>query len=69
MVYFSRKLFPVLTLAILSAQTSQSIHQIQSEYYKTIPTPPVDRVTVLTGLDVLLEKYFSLVQVTLYLHV
>jgi len=61
MVYFSRKLFPVLTLAILSAQTSQSIHQIQFEYYKTIPTPPVDRVTVLTGLDVLLEKKIGLI--------
>ena len=61
MVYFLRKLISVLTLAILSAQTSQSIHQIQSEYYKTIPTPPVDRVTVLTGLDVLLEKKIDLI--------
>jgi len=42
-------------------QERRSIHQIQSEYYKTILTPPADKVTVLTGLDVLLEKKIDLI--------
>ena len=58
---FKCKLFFLLTITFISAQTRQSTHQIQSEYYKTIMTPPVDRVTVLTGLDVLLEKKIDLI--------
>ena len=58
---FKWKLFFLLTIAFISAQTRQSTHQIQSEYYKTIMNPPVDRVTVLTGLDVLLEKRIDLI--------
>jgi len=58
---FKCKLFLLLTITFISAQTRQSTHQIQSEYYKTIMTPPVDRVTVLTGLDVLLEKKIDLI--------
>ena len=58
---FKWKLFFLLTITFISAQTRQSTHQIQSEYYKTIMTPPVDRVTVLTGLDVLLEKKIDLI--------
>ena len=61
MEYFKWKLFLVLTITFLSAQTRQSTHQIQAEYYKTITTPPVDKVTVLTGLDVLLEKKLDLI--------
>ena len=58
---FKWKLFFLLTITFISAQTRQSTHQIQSEYYKTILNPPVDRVTVLTGLDVLLEKKIDLI--------
>ena len=61
MEYFKWKLLLVLTITFLSAQTRQSTHQIQAEYYKTITTPPVDKVTVLTGLDVLLEKKLDLI--------
>ena len=61
MKYFKWKLFLVLTITFLSAQTRKSTHQIQVEYYKIIPTPPVDKVTVLTGLDVLLEKKIDLI--------
>ena len=58
---FKWKLFFLLTITFISAQTRQSTHQIQSEYYKTIMNPPVDRVMVLTGLDVLLEKKIDLI--------
>ena len=61
MEYFKWKLLLVLTITFLSAQTRQSTHQIQAEYYKTITTPPVNKVTVLTGLDVLLEKKLDLI--------
>ncbi len=61
MKYFKWKLFLVLTITFLSAQTRKSTHQIQAEYYKTITTPPVHKVTVLTGLDVLLEKKIDLI--------
>ena len=61
MEYFKWKLFLVLTITFLSAQTRKSTHQIQAEYYKTITTPPVNKVTVLTGLDVLLEKKIDLI--------
>ena len=58
---FKWKLFFLLSITFISAQTRQSTHQIQSEYYKTILNPPVDRVTVLPGLDVLLEKKIDLI--------
>ena len=61
MVNFFRVFLFILNLAILSSQSTRSIHQIQSEYYKTVPTPPVDKVSVLTGLDVLLEKKIDLI--------
>ena len=61
MEYFKWKLLLVLTITFLSAQTRQSTHQVQAEYYKTITTPPLDKVTVLTGLDVLLEKKITLI--------
>ena len=61
MEYFKWKLLLVLTISFLSAQTRQSTHQVQAKYYKTITTPPTDTVTVLTGLDVLLEKKIALI--------
>jgi len=61
MEYFKWKLLLVLTITFLSAQTRQSTHQVQAEYYKTITTPPSEKVTVLTGLDVLLEKKIALI--------
>ena len=62
MEYFKWKLLLVLTITSLSAQMRQSPPQIQSEYYKTITTSPADKVTVLTGLDVLLEKKIALLK-------
>ena len=35
---------------------------MQLEHYKTKPAPPVDKVHVLTGLDVLLDKKTDLIQ-------
>ena len=35
---------------------------MQLEHYKTKPDPPVDKVHVLTGLDVLLDKKMDLIQ-------
>ncbi|WP_374959557.1 aminotransferase class V-fold PLP-dependent enzyme, partial [Gilvibacter sp.] len=39
-----------------------SIHQEQLEKYKTKPDPTIEKVHVLTGLDVLLEKKQDLIQ-------
>jgi uncharacterized protein YbbC (DUF1343 family) len=61
MVNFFRVFLFILNLAILSAQSTRSIHQIQSKYYKTVPNSPADKVSVLTGLDVLLEKKIDLI--------
>ena len=46
---------------LLSAQTHQSIHQIQSKYYSSISTPPVDKIHINTGLDILLDKKKNLI--------
>ena len=62
MEYFKWKLLLVLTITSLSAQMRPCTNQIQSEYYKTITTSPADKVTVLTGLDVLLEKKIALIK-------
>ena len=53
----------ILNLSVIVPQSEHpSIHQLQSEYYKTKPPPPVDKVQVLTGLDVLLDKKIDLIQ-------
>ncbi|MEE3196414.1 MAG: DUF1343 domain-containing protein [Candidatus Neomarinimicrobiota bacterium] len=50
-----------LFVNILFAQTNQSTHQIQSRYYSSISTPPVDKVHIYTGLDILLDKKKNLI--------
>tara|TARA_A100001037_G_scaffold299585_1_gene325450 strand:- start:12548 stop:13822 length:1275 start_codon:yes stop_codon:yes gene_type:complete len=49
-------IFFVLITNLLFSQTDKSIHQVQSKYYSSIPTPPVDKVNIKTGLDILLDK-------------
>ena len=46
----------VLITNLLFSQTDKSIHQVQSKYYSSIATPPVDKVNIKTGLDILLDK-------------
>ena len=41
---------------IFSQQKEGSIHKQQSTYYKNRSSPPVEKVNVLTGLDILLDK-------------
>ena len=50
-----------LLVNILFAQTHHSIHQIQSKYYNTIASPPVDKIPVRTGLDILLDSKIDLI--------
>ena len=50
-----------LLVNILFAQTDQSTHQIQSKYYNTIASPPVDKMPVRTGLDILLDSKIDLI--------
>ena len=50
-----------LLVNILFAQTHQSTHQIQSKYYNTIASPPVDKMPVRTGLDILLDSKIDLI--------
>ena len=53
----------ILFLSVLFPQNEHpSIHELQSEHYKTKPAPPVDKVHVLTGLDLLLDKKMDLIQ-------
>ena len=46
---------------LLLAQIDQSIHQVQSKYYSSISTPPVDKIHINTGLDILLDKKKNLI--------
>jgi hypothetical protein len=41
---------------IFAQENSSSIHQEQLKHFNNIPSPPVEKIHVLTGLDVLLEK-------------
>ena len=59
MKHFYKILF--LLVNILFAQTHHSIHQIQSKYYNTIASPPVDKMPVRTGLDNLLDSKIDLI--------
>ena len=59
MKHFYKILF--LLVNILFAQTHHSIHQIQSKYYNTIASPPVDKMRVRTGLDILLDSKIDLI--------
>jgi len=59
MKHYYRILF--LLVNILFAQTYKSTHQIQSRYYNTIASPPVDKIPVRTGLDILLDSKIDLI--------
>ena len=49
--------FTIIFLGLIfPQQRKQSIHQQQSTYYKTKVAPPLEKVEVLTGLDILLEQ-------------
>ena len=52
----------LLIHVIGSSQDHPGSPQMQLEHYKTKPDPPVDKVHVLTGLDVLLDKKMDLIQ-------
>ena len=54
-------IFVVLISNLLFAQTHESIHQLQSKYYNSISTPPVDKVHIKTGIDILLDKKQKLI--------
>ena len=54
-------IFVVLISNLLFAQTHESIHQLQSKYYNSISTPPVDKVHIKTGIDILLDKKQNLI--------
>ena len=54
-------IFVVLVSNLLFAQTHESIHQLQSKYYNSISTPPVDKVHIKTGIDILLDKKQNLI--------
>ena len=54
-------IFIVLISNLLFAQIHESIHQIQSKYYSSISSPPVDKVHIKTGLDILLDKKRNLI--------
>lgn len=53
----------ILDISLLFPQNKRSsIHQWQSEQNKLKDSPPIDKVHVLTGLDVLLDKKVDLIQ-------
>ena len=53
----------ILDISLLFPQNKRSsIHQRQSEQNKLKDSPPIDKVHVLTGLDVLLDKKVDLIQ-------
>ena len=54
-------IFFVFITNLLAAQAYDSIHQLQSKYYSSISTPPVDKVHVKTGIDILLDKKQNLI--------
>jgi len=54
-------IFFIFITNLLAAQAYESIHQLQSKYYSSISTPPVDKVHVKTGIDILLDKKQNLI--------
>ena len=43
-------------------QEKISIHEDQSKYYQNKETPPVEKISVLTGLDILLRDHTELLK-------
>ena len=57
------RIFFLLFLTFIFAQKEHSsIHQKQLKHYNNTPSPPVEKIHVLTGLDVLLEKKKYVIQ-------
>ena len=54
-------IFFIFITNLLAAQAYESIHQLQSKYYSSISTPPVDKVHIKTGIDILLDKKQNLI--------
>ena len=54
-------IFFIFITNLLAAQAYESIHQSQSKYYSSISTPPVDKVHIKTGIDILLDKKQNLI--------
>ena len=54
-------IFFIFITNLLVAQAYESIHQLQSKYYSSISTPPVDKVHIKTGIDILLDKKQNLI--------
>ena len=54
-------IFFVFITNLLAAQAYESMHQLQSKYYSSISTPPVDKVHIKTGIDILLDKKQNLI--------
>tara|TARA_B100001559_G_scaffold163433_1_gene137032 strand:+ start:2943 stop:4217 length:1275 start_codon:yes stop_codon:yes gene_type:complete len=54
-------IFFIFITNLLAAQAYESIHQLQSKYYSSISSPPVDKVHVKTGIDILLDKKQNLI--------
>ena len=54
-------IFFIFITNLLAAQAYESIHQLQSKYYSSISTPPVDKVYIKTGIDILLDKKQNLI--------
>ena len=54
-------IFFIFITNLLAAQAYDSIHQLQSKYYSSISTPPVDKVYIKTGIDILLDKKQNLI--------
>lgn len=54
-------IFFIFITNLLAAQAYESIHQLQSKYYSSISSPPVDKVHIKTGIDILLDKKQNLI--------
>ena len=54
-------IFFIFFTNLLAAQAYESIHQLQSKYYSSISSPPVDKVHIKTGIDILLDKKQNLI--------
>tara|TARA_Y100000590_G_scaffold463798_1_gene631500 strand:- start:3793 stop:5043 length:1251 start_codon:yes stop_codon:yes gene_type:complete len=61
LIHFSAFLF--FSLGSLTAQQGEiSIHEEQSKYYQNKATPLVEKISVLTGLDILLRDHMELIE-------
>ena len=61
LIHFSAFLF--CSLGSLTAQQEEiSIHEEQSKYYQNKATPLVEKISVLTGLDILLRDHTELIE-------